>query len=153
MQPAPDILLRDIHQPAAPSLWPPAPGWWIVMTLVLLAGLAIAWWLRRRRLHRLAIERLFDDAMAEAGDGPAQVAAMSALLRRAARRHRDDADQLDGDAWLEALDENTDLSLFRSGIGRMLVEGAWQREVAPADIDTLRGIARTRFLQWMGVAK
>ncbi len=51
----PDLLeqLRDIHLPADPSWWPPAPGWWL-LALVAIAGLVylvhlgrLAW--RRRR--------------------------------------------------------------------------------------------------------
>lgn len=153
MQPAPDIVLRDIHRVPPPSWWPPAPGWWIVFALVVIAGTAMAWWMRRRRRHRQAIEALFDEAMGEAGDGPAQVAAMSSLLRRAARRHRDDADVLDDAAWLAALDEGAKTPLFQSNIGRLMLEGGYRRDIDPHDLDVLRTAARTRFLQWMGVAR
>lgn len=153
MQPAPDIVLRDIHQLPAPSLWPPAPGWWLVLAILLLIGAALYIWLRRRRLHRAAIARIFDDAMHQAGDGPAQVAAMSALLRRASRRHRDDADVLDGEAWLQALDEGRELPLFQSGIGRLMIDGGYRKQLDPHDVEALRGIARVRFLEWMGAAR
>lgn len=153
MPTAPDLLLRDIHQPAAPPLWPPAPGWWIVAALLVLAGLALAWRWHRRRLHRRASERLFDAAMAEAGDGPAQIAAMSALLRRAARRHRADADQLEGEDWLKALDAGANPPLFQSAHGRLLLAGAWRPAVDASDLDALRAVARMRFLDWMGAAR
>lgn len=153
MQPAPEIVLRDIHQPPAPSLWPPAPGWWLVLAAVLVVGGAMYLWLRRRRIRRAAIEKIFDDAMDAAADPPAQIAAMSALLRRASRRHRTDADVLDGEAWLQALDENAKLPLFQSGIGRLILDGGYRRDIDPADVDRLRMLARTRFLEWMGVAR
>lgn len=152
MQPAPDILLRDIHQLPAPPLWPLAPGWWVLLALLLFMGLAIYAWMRRRRSKRIAVERIFDDAMAEAGDASAQVAAMSALLRRASRRHRSDADVLEGDAWLEALDEGAKQPLFRSGIGRLMLDGGYRKDIDAADVEVLRNLARVRFLEWMGVA-
>ena len=152
MQAAPDIVLRDIHRVPAPPLWPPAPGWWLVLLVVILVGSAVYIWLRRRRARRLAVERVFDDAMADAADAPAKVAAMSALLRRASRRHRDDADVLDGVAWLEALDEGAKTPLFQSSIGRMMIDGAYRKDLDPSDVDVLQGMARTRFLEWMGVA-
>ena len=153
MQAAQDLILRDIHQTPAPSLWPLAPGWWLVLTILLVMGAAAFMWARRRRQRRIAIERLFDEAIDAAPDAPAQVAAMSALLRRAARRHRADADVLEGDAWLEALDADAKPPLFQSGIGRLIVDGGYRRDLDPADVAVLRGMARTRFLQWMGVVR
>ena len=149
----PELLLRDIHRVPAPPWWPPAPGWWLLLAAAMIVA-AVAWigW-RRRRLRRIAIERLFDEAMADAADAPAQVAAMSALLRRAGRRHRADADTLDDDAWLAALDEGAKLPRFQSGIGRLLIEGVYRRDIDAAELDVLRGLARARFLEWMGAAR
>ena len=49
--------LRDIHLPEASLWWPPAPGWWISLALILL----LAWllpsllrWLRHKPLRRLS---------------------------------------------------------------------------------------------------
>jgi hypothetical protein len=49
----PDLLsqLRDIHAAADVSWWPPAPGWWILAFLVLLALV----WLGRRLLARYRV--------------------------------------------------------------------------------------------------
>ena len=51
----PDLLsqLRDIHSAAQVPWWPPAPGWWILMFLVLLALI----WLGRRMLARYRIRK------------------------------------------------------------------------------------------------
>jgi hypothetical protein len=53
--------LRDIHLPEASLWWPPAPGWWIGLTLILLLALLLPrlrrWW-RQRPLRRLALGEL-----------------------------------------------------------------------------------------------
>ena len=153
MQSAPEIILRDIHQPPPPSLWPPAPGWWLVMAvLLLIAVVAVVAW-RRRRRQRILVERLFGDAIAEAVDAPAQVIAMSSLLRRAARRHHPDADVIEGEAWLELLDEGMLAASFRSEAGRLLLEGGYRPAIDPQHLAHLRTLARQRFLRWMGAAR
>ena len=99
-----DLVLRDIHQMPAPSWWPPAPGWWLVIAaVVIVVASCIAWALRRRR-RRATIAEVFDRAVRSAETPSAEVAAMSDLLRRAARRRNPAADRLQGDAWLAFLD-------------------------------------------------
>ncbi|HSR64326.1 MAG TPA: DUF4381 family protein, partial [Xanthomonadaceae bacterium] len=100
------LVLRDIHQPPAPPWWPPAPGWWLLAALVLVASMVPAWRAWRRRRRRLAHARLFDAAVAAAATPVARVAAISELLRRAARRIDPAADKLLGDDWLRFLDRD-----------------------------------------------
>ena len=148
MQPE-SLPLRDIHQPTAPPWWPPAPGWWLVAAIVL-ALVAIAWWFAaRRRRHREAIAALFDVAMEQAGSPTAQVAAMSELLRRAARRHDREADRYTGDAWLQCLDAGLKQPVFAQGAGRLLLEGAFQPHLDDEAVAALRPLARQRYLSWM----
>lgn len=151
-----ELPLRDIHQPPAPPLWPPAPGWWLV-ALAVLALAAGLWWWRRRRARRAArIAAVFDDAVAAAVTPAAELAAISELLRRAARQVEPHADRLQGDAWLAFLDRNgPDTSPspgreFVEGPGRLLLVGPWQPQVSAADVARLRPLARVRFLAWMG---
>ena len=82
---AQELVLRDVHVPAAPSMWPPAPGWWVVAAAVLMV-IAILWLLKVRQQRKLqARQRLFDETCRNL-PASAQIAAMSELLRRAARR-------------------------------------------------------------------
>lgn len=146
------LVLRDIHQPPAPGLWPPAPGWWLLAAL-LLAALAFGIWIARRRARRKrAIAALFDDALAQASSAPAQVAAMSELLRRAARRRDPAADRLQDDAWLRFLDGGNQTS-FSAGAGRLLLDGGYRRDIDPAQLSALLPLARHRYLQLMAVRR
>ena len=143
------LPLRDVHMPPPPSWWPPAPGWWMLaaVAMVLFLGWA-AWRWRKARRRRLA-GRLFDQAVAAAATPAAQVAAISALLRRAARRVEPGADALDGDAWLAFLDRGLAQDPFRHGPGALLRDGAFRPEVDAQAVQALRVPARARFIDWM----
>ena len=144
---AQELVLRDVHVPAAPSLWPPAPGWWLV-TAAVLAVIALIWFLRARQQRKLAArEHLFDAAC---GNLPAsaQIAAMSELLRRAARQVDKHADRLQGEAWLQFLDGKNGND-FSKGAGRLLLEGGFRRDVADVDLAATKYVARSRFLELM----
>lgn len=160
---AADLPLRDIHPANAPPWWPPAPGWWLVVAGLLVAiGIVFALRLRRRRRAR-AIGRLFDEALAQAQTPAARIAAISELLRRAARRQHPDADKLHGDDWLRLLDQGLKQPVFAAGAGTvsgdgllgngLLGNGMFRRDVTDAEVESLRTAARARFLQWMGVQR
>lgn len=145
----PTLALRDIHQPPAPPWWPPAPGWWWVAGALLLLAVVVFYIARRRRRRREAIAAIFDQAVDAAPTPGAQVAAMSELLRRAARRRDAQADRLQGDAWLEFLDSGHGQPMFAQSSGRLLLDGGFRRDVDADQVAVLRGIARARFLEWM----
>lgn len=149
MSGVPDLVLRDIHAAPATPWWPPAPGWWLVFAAIVLMACALAFLARRRRARRRAIARVFDDALADAPTPAAQVAAMSELLRRAARRRDPEADRYIGDAWRTHLDHGMKERLFDDDIGALLLDGAFRREVDPARVAVLRERARRRYLEWM----
>lgn len=114
---APQSLpLRDVHLPPSPSWWPLAPGWWLVITaVVLVLGTVGWWWWRRRQRQRLWLAAF--DAELQRATTPAQrLAALSILLRRAARSVDAQADRLQGEAWLQFLD------------GRKVRRGSFRRD-------------------------
>lgn len=145
----PTLVLRDIHQPPAPPWWPPAPGWWIVMALLLLGCAVALWFAWRRHQRRQALVRLFDDSMRAAPTPAAQVAAISELLRRAARRRDPQADKLQGEAWLQFLDRGSKRALFADDDARLLLDGGYRRTLDAGAVAVLLPRARARFLQWM----
>ena len=143
------LVLRDIHQPPAPGWWPLAPGWWGVLALVVLALLLVAAWTWRRRQRQRAVAALFDSTLASLDCPAAQVAAMSELLRRAARRRDPMADRLQGEAWLEFLDAGTGRDAFAGDAGRLLLDGGFRPDTDAAAVAVLRPLARARYLDWM----
>lgn len=145
----PALDLRDVHAGIAPAWWPPAPGWWIVFAAAALIVALLAWrWLRGKR-RAAAILRLFDDTVAGAGTPSQQVAAISELLRRAARRKDAKAATLEGEAWLRFLDEGMPHPVFATPVGSLLCDGMFRADVTDREAEALRAIARERYLRWM----
>jgi hypothetical protein len=158
MQSSNGLVLREIHQPEAPSWWPPAPGWWLVAVVVIAAVvLLLRFWLRRSRRRKAAV-RLFDDALHAHDGAAARVAAISELLRRAARRSDPTADKLEGEAWLAFLDGSSrkkgrTAKPFSQGPGRLLLDGGFRRDLADEAVRDLLPLARKRYLELMAVRK
>ncbi len=137
--------LRDIHVPAPPSWWPPAPGWWLLAALVVALSVFVFLHVRKRLRHRrrtravmAEFERTVDTARANA---PALSAALSAFLRRLAMRGSASAATLSGEAWLAHLDVMLGGDEFSKGVGRALADAPYR---AHADIDEPALIALAR---------
>ena len=142
---SPPLDLRDIHLPADPAFWPPAPGWWLagglnlfVLVLVMIRGLK-AWHRYRRR--RLALDRL--QALSTLDAGPELAAGISELLKRVALGgfSRREVAGLSGRAWLGFLDRTGGAGRFAEGPGRVLADGPY---LAAAEFDAaaLRELAK-----------
>lgn len=146
------LPLRDVHLPPAPAWWPPAPGWWMLAAVLLLAiGAALFVWMRgRRRVQRW--QRQFD-AATRTGEPPAQVAAVSELLRRAAQRRDPAAAALQGEEWLRFLDGGDKHQAFSAGPGRVLLDGGYRPSLDPAQVQALLPLARRRFLALMAATR
>lgn len=144
-----DLVLRDIHLPPAPSWWPPAPGWWWLAAALAILALAGCWLTVRRRNRRVALARLFDDTVAAARTPSEQVARISELLRRAAIRRDPTAGQWQGDAWMQRLDTDALSPSFDANVARTLHEGGYRTDTTQAEADTLRTVARLRFMACM----
>ncbi|GAB3315986.1 DUF4381 family protein [Luteimonas notoginsengisoli] len=152
-----DLPLRDIHQPPPPPWWPPAPGWWWLATVLLVLLAFAAWWWLRARRRRAAIVRLFDERVDAAATPVERVAAMSELLRRAARRRDPAADRLQGDAWLAFLDGDMQAASakapFSAGAGHVLLDGGFRREIDDDAAAALLPLARRRYLELMALRR
>lgn len=96
-------VLRDIHLPPA-SWWPPAPGWWLLAALALVAGALVAAWFAYRRHHGTlrALLREIDGlelAYARDADSTRLADQASRVLRRVARRVEPRAASANGVEW------------------------------------------------------
>lgn len=140
--------LRDIHLPPPPPLWPPAPGWWLLAAIALVAivfavrFLVNAW--RRGRGRRAAMRALARlRERHRGGETTTEVAAeLSALLRRAAmiRHPRQRVAGLTGRDWLVFLDDEQ--HRFSEGVGACLATAPYTRS-AHADVDALLELCET----------
>jgi hypothetical protein len=102
--------LRDIHLPEASLWWPPAPGWWISLALILL----LVWllprllrWLRHKPLRRLSQQELARIRLnyQQGQSDRAVLAEVAALLRRVTMSYYGRAQYASttGSQWLEQL--------------------------------------------------
>lgn len=146
----PALALRDIHLPGAPSLWPPAPGWWVLAALLLALLAAGALWLLRRHRARVQRRRLLE-ALAALETGlasertPEALARIGELLRRVAltRHPRREVAALSGGAWLRFLDATGGGGAFANGVGRILADGPYRRRLPPdLDVGALTALVR-----------
>ena len=128
--------LNDVLLPAPVGWWPPAPGWFVVAALLLVAlgWLAARRWRRwsRNRYRREALRSL---AQLRAG-GAAAARGVPELLKRAALSAwpRDAVAALSGDDWHRFLDGTARMSCFCGSAGRTLDSLAYgAAEPLPAD--------------------
>jgi hypothetical protein len=149
------IPLRGLHLPDPVGWWPPAPGWWVLMAvLVIGCGFLVRAWLWRRAhsaARRKALRQLEESRSAYAYHGnPVVLAAeVSELLRRTmlAYAARSEVAGLTGDAWLAWLDRDLDQPRFREGAGRSLLELPYlnpETTAADVDIDGMLAAVRVR---------
>lgn len=162
---SPDLLsdLRDIHEPIAPGLWPPAPGWWLVLGLgvvaLVLGTLLARRWVRLRAALRapyVAAERYVRLAARQhaAGEIDARAFAdrISDVLKRVLLRvelHQPTAIAA-GDGWTQALAERfpqPELAALGDALGNARFRRHFDANVtglATIAIDALQRAARQR---------
>jgi len=149
------LPLRGLHLPEPVGWWPLAPGWWLLIAvLVVASALLIRTWLQRRArsaARRRALRQLEESRSAYAHHGnPVTLGAeVSELLRRTmlAYAPRAEVAGLTGDAWLAWLDRDLDEPRFRDGPGRKLLELPYRNPETVAedeDIDGMLAAVRQR---------
>jgi hypothetical protein len=133
--PPPEWLaqLAPAHAVAPPGIWPLAPGWWLLIGLLLLAAALFAAWRRyRRSLRRLALNELSRIENATQNDA-ALARDLENLLRRfaVARYGREKVARLNGDEWISFVVAHGGSALAGDS-GRELLRAAYGAS-APGD--------------------
>ncbi|MDH5229812.1 MAG: DUF4381 domain-containing protein [Gammaproteobacteria bacterium] len=136
--------LRDIHEPMDVSWWPPAIGWWILaIFIVLILVLFLRWFRRYRRRLKPHVMKEFLYIRADYRDNQntsLALSRLSILLKRWLRVHsKEQVNGLQGDQWLEYLDQFTPTQAFTRGPGQLLKYGPYQALV-DSDLDPLFGL-------------
>jgi hypothetical protein len=130
MNPDPTSLdrLHDIVVPPSVPWWPPAPGWYYVIVLVLSIALVlvvrgfIRWQRNRYRREALAELARQEQRLRDPAQRPAALAVMAELLKRAAvtAYSRRKVAALTGPAWFAFLDRTGRTTVFSRGEGAKL---------------------------------
>jgi len=143
-----EIPLRDLHLPPPVGFWPLAPGWWILLA-VIVAALAYGlyklyrrWrWNAVRRLALAELQRIRNDYQ-NGVDALTVGKALSELMRRSmlAYAPRREVAGLTGDAWLQWLDQGLDDAPFTKGAGRLLETLPYRRQIDEGEDTQIRAL-------------
>lgn len=120
--------LNDIVVSEPVPFWPPAPGWYLLAAVVAAVGISLSlrWWRRFREDHyrREATRELkrLESETALPQQRAAAAAALPGLVKRVALTAwgRTRVAALDGESYLELLDQSVDGHPFLEGAGRHL---------------------------------
>lgn len=155
--------LADIHLPEPVSFWPPAPGWWVLAVLLLIAVALLV----RHLMKLLEKQKICQYALAEldrclqhlSDSGADQDAArlhyineVNSVLRRVALVHfpRSNVASLGGAAWVDFIREKGDSSLLDEDLAKALSHGRFQPR-CDVDADALNALGhawvRSLYLQ------
>lgn len=132
--------LADIHLPEPVSFWPPAPGWWVLALLLLIAaGLLLRQVLALRTRKKICDYALgeLDKCYQALGQNEEQsgderqlryVNQVNSVLRRVALVHFPQANvaSLGGKAWVDFIREKGESSLLNEELAAALAHGRFQ---------------------------
>ena len=127
------LQLQDIHLPNAPSVWPLAIGWWVLLALIIMVLIGVIVWIRKKQAHQKQQQQIFSTLKAlerslkkEANNQ--SIADINIFLRQLMlmRFSASEVASLTGEQWLAMLDKAGDTQAFSHGVGRILIEAPYQ---------------------------
>lgn len=127
--------LRDIHLPEPVSWWPPAPGWWILLAIIILAFIFVPKIIRRLKfvpLNKVA-ETDFSSLVASYHshhDASLFIANLSKLLRQITMSYlgREEVAQLTGEQWISKLNSLTSNNYFTPELEELLTYAPYKKD-------------------------
>ncbi|CAA6825438.1 MAG: Unknown protein [uncultured Thiotrichaceae bacterium] len=126
--------LRGIHLPEPVSWWPLAPGWWLLMAMILFIALLIFQKWRRSKQFRARNQAIDEALMMLKGLDEVQdesvIKDLSRILRRVAVTlyGRKETAGLVGEEWLTFLDQKSKSDEFSQGLGRVFAALPYQNK-------------------------
>ena len=126
------LPLRDIHLPETIGWWPPAPGWWLLAVIILIACVGLVR-LYKRLTRKTAIKsakKLLQEIKQDTtADNAKKIAELSKLMRRVVISNTPEkkAASLTGRHWLAFLDNSLEGVPFSEGVGRYLADAPYQQ--------------------------
>lgn len=155
--------LADIHLPEPVSFWPPAPGWWVLAVLLLIAvALLLRQLLKLREKQKICqyalaeldrcLQRLADHGADQDQARLHYINEVNSVLRRVALVHfpRSNVASLGGAAWVDFIREKGDSSLLDEELAKALSHGRFQPR-CDVDADALNALGhawvRSLYLQ------
>lgn len=126
--------LRGIHLPEAIPGWPVAPGWWLLMAIILFLALLIFQKWRRKRRFKVKNQAIDEALTMIKGlySSPQEqvVKELSRILRRVAVTiyGRKRIAGLVGEEWLSFLDQKMKGQAFTEGVGRGFADLPYQNK-------------------------
>jgi len=129
------LQLRDIHLPSSPDLWPPAPGWWLLTTIILflcawlfLKFLAAQKQKKKQQAIYAALKPIEQKLLSKPTNQA--VADLNIFIRQLALMYfpQTEIASLSGRQWLAFLDQSGKTQQFTHGAGRILAEAPYLPE-------------------------
>jgi len=148
--------LNDVAIPADPGWWPPAVGWWVALSGIVLICAAVYWLFARYRAQQqrelwrktaLAEHQRIRDAYESGDEQTNALAELSVLMRRMALavKPRPGIASLTDDIWLQSLDSIGQTDAYSTGVGSLLYRHQYQPhpQIDSAEMADLFELTRT----------
>ena len=122
--------LRDIQVPDPLQSWAIAPGWWVLIALLLIviSYLAYRWFKRRKALRLLKPANIELQNIAQLVPDNHAIALLSALLKRVCLVYfsKKDVAALSGSQWVDFLNQHTRQPTFNEASRKIFAEVAYR---------------------------